>query len=78
LLFADEGIFQVQAPTSPYQDARVVYLGALDLLYARLSLILMYGRLELVDDNFTRVVVEFNAAGFDIILDKSNESLRII
>ena len=40
---------------------------AADLLYARLSLILMYGRLELVDDHLTRVVVEFNAAGFDMI-----------
>jgi hypothetical protein len=27
----------------------------------------MFGRLELVDESLTRVVVEFNAAGFDII-----------
>jgi len=67
LLFTGNGIFQIQAPTSPGQDARIIYLHALDLLYARLSLILMYGRLELVDESLSRVVVEFNAAGFDII-----------
>jgi len=66
LLFTNEGVFQVQAPTSPHQDARIVHLCAADLLYARLSLILMHGCLELVDDNQARLVVEFNAAGFDI------------
>ena len=67
LLFTGDGIFQIQAPASPDQDARITYLRAVDLLYARLSLILMYGRLELVDESLSRMVVEFNAAGFDII-----------
>jgi hypothetical protein len=67
LLFTAEGIYQIQAPTSAHQDARIIFLCAADLLYARLSLILMFGRLELVDESLTRVVVEFNAAGFDII-----------
>jgi hypothetical protein len=67
LLFTQEGVFQVQAASPANPAARITYLRAADLLYARLSLILMYGRLELVDDHLTRVVVEFNAAGFDII-----------
>ena len=67
LLFTGNGIFQILAPTSLHQDARTIYLRAADLLYARLSLILMYGRLELVDESLSQVVVEFNAAGFDII-----------
>jgi hypothetical protein len=67
LLFTQEGLFQVQAPSATHTNARITYLCAMDLLYARLSLILMYGRLELVDDSLTSVVVEFNAAGFDII-----------
>ena len=67
LLFTEEGVFQVQAPSSSHQEARITYLRAVDLLYARLCLILMYGRLELFDDSLTSVVVEFNAAGFDII-----------
>ena len=67
LLFTEEGVFQVQAPSSLHQEARITYLRAVDLLYSRLSLILMYGRLELFDDSLTSVVVEFNAAGFDII-----------
>jgi hypothetical protein len=67
LLFMEDGIFQIQAPASAHQEARIIYLRAAELLYARLSLILMYGRLDLVDESIARVVVEFNAAGFDII-----------
>ena len=67
LLFTQEGVFQVQAPSASHPNARITYLCAMDLLYARLSLILMYGRLELVDDSLTSVIVEFNAAGFDMI-----------
>jgi hypothetical protein len=67
LLFTEEGVFHVQAASSANQGARITYLHAADLLTARLSLILMYGRLELVDDHLNRVVVEFNAAGFDMI-----------
>jgi hypothetical protein len=67
LLFTEEGVFQVKAASSANQTAPITYLRAADLIYARLSLILMYGRLELVDDSLTSVFVEFNAAGFDII-----------
>jgi hypothetical protein len=67
LLFTKNGILHIQAPASSDHDARTVSLHAADLLYAHLSLILMYGRLELVDESLSRVVVEFNAAGFDII-----------
>jgi len=67
LLFTDKAVIHLQAAASPGQPARTVFLHAADLLVARLSLILMYGRLELVDQNLSRVVVEFNAAGFEII-----------
>ena len=67
LLFTGNGILHIQAPSSTFRDARIVSLRAADLLYTHLSLILMYGRLELVDENLSRGVVEFNAAGFDII-----------
>jgi hypothetical protein len=66
LLFTSKGILHVQAPALPNHDTSIVSIGAADLLYVRLSLILMYGCLELVDENLSRVVVEFNAAGFDI------------
>ena len=67
LLFSRSGILHIQAPASRNHEARIVSLRAADLIYARLSLILMFGRLEFVDENLSRVVVEFNAAGFDII-----------
>ena len=67
LLFTKNGLLHIQAPAASDQAARIVSMPAVDLLYARLSLILMYGRLELVDKSLSRVVVEFNAAGFDMI-----------
>ena len=70
LLFTDTAVQHIQAPASSDQPARLPErrsLRATDLLYTRLSLILMYGRLELVDKNLTRLAVDFNAAGFNII-----------
>jgi len=67
LLFTDKSVLHLQAPLSPDQAATTVCLPATDLLYARLSLILMVGRLELVDQSLSRMVVDFNAAGFNII-----------
>jgi hypothetical protein len=67
LLFFAGGILHIQAPTPTHRVARIIRLRAADLLYVRLSLQLMYGRLELVDDCLSRAVVEFNAAGFDIL-----------
>ena len=69
LLFTEAGILSIQAPASPGQSARMISMRAADLLYARISLILMYGRMELVGKDLTWVVVEFNAAGFDLIQD---------
>ena len=67
LLFTKNGLQHIQAPAALDQAVRTVSMQAVDLLYARLSLILMYGRLELVDKSLSQVVVEFNAAGFDMI-----------
>lgn len=67
LLFTTKGILHIKAPALPDQGAGIVHLRAADLLYTQLSLQLMYGRLELVDDCLSRVVVEFNASGFDVV-----------
>ena len=67
LIFTRTRVLHIQAQVSPNHEARIVSLRASDLSYARLSLILMYGRLEFVDESLSRVVVEFNSAGFDII-----------
>lgn len=67
LLFTSHGILHVQASASLHQAATTIFLGAADLLYVRLHLQLMYGRLELVDDRLSRVVLEFDASGFNIL-----------
>jgi hypothetical protein len=66
LLFTSQGILHIQDADTPGQPASATYLRALDLLYARLSLLLLYRQLELVgqvSNILTRVVVEFNTVG---------------
>ena len=67
LIFTRTRILHIQAPGLSNHEASTVSLCAADLSYTRLSLILMYGRLEFVDESLSRVVVEFNSAGFEII-----------
>ncbi len=58
LLFTSQGVLHVQAGLP-----QATYLPAAGLLYAHLSLILLYGRLELAglaNGALTRIVVEFN------------------
>lgn len=66
LLFTSQGILHIQDADTLGQPASATYLRAPDLLYARLSLLLLYGQLELVGqvrDALTRIVVEFNTVG---------------
>ncbi|MBE7469151.1 MAG: hypothetical protein DPW09_16305 [Anaerolineae bacterium] len=66
LLFTSQGIFHIQDADTPGQPASATYLRALDLLYTRLSLLLLYGQLELVGqarDILTHITVEFNTVG---------------
>lgn len=63
LLFTSQGVLHVQDAATPGQPASVTYLRAPELVYARLSLLLLYGQLELIGqrgDTVTRIVVEFN------------------
>lgn len=66
LLFTSQGVLHVQAPVEPDQPPSTTYFQAADLLYTRLSLLLLYGRLELIGSvggDLTRVEVEFNTVG---------------
>ena len=74
-VFTQSGLLHVQAPASAHAEARKIFLRAADLLYVRLHLQLMYGRLELVDEALSRVVVEFDATGFDILQGSLQELL---
>jgi hypothetical protein len=66
LVFTSQGVLHVQDAVTPGQPASVTYLRASDLLYVRLSLLLLHGHLELIGqagDILTRIVVEFNTVG---------------
>lgn len=70
LLFTSRGVLHVQDAVTPGQPASTTYLQAPDLLYARLSLRLLYGQLELVgqvNDTLIRIVVEFNTAREELL-----------
>jgi hypothetical protein len=66
LLFGERGVLHVQAPAGKTLSARCTYLPADGLLYARLSIMLLYGCLELVGEVngvLSTVSVEFNTVG---------------
>jgi hypothetical protein len=70
LLFMPDGVLHVQGPAEPGQAAQATYLRAVSLLYTQLSLLLLYGRLELagrVNGVLCRVVVEFNTVGWHLL-----------
>jgi hypothetical protein len=70
LLFTSQGVLHVQDGATPGQPAQSTYLRAADLLYAHLSLILLYGRLELagqVNGTLARIEVEFNTVAESLL-----------
>jgi hypothetical protein len=79
LLFTPQGVLHVQASTSG-GPARTAYLRGADLVYVHLSLLLLYGRLELageVDGSLVRVVVEYNTASHDFLQPALHQLLRM-
>lgn len=79
LLFTPDGVGHVQGPVETGQAARLTYLRAADLLYVRLSLLLLYGRLELagrVNGGPGRAVVEFNTVCWHLLRPFLRELLR--
>jgi hypothetical protein len=79
LLFTSQGVLHVQASTSG-EPARTAYLRGADLVYVHLSLLLLYGRLELVgeaDGSLARVVVEYNTVGHDFLQPALHQLLRM-
>ncbi len=70
LLFTSQGVLHVQDGATLGQPAQATYLRADGLLYAHLSLILLYGRLELagqINGALARIVVEFNTVGESLL-----------
>jgi len=70
LLFTPLGVLHVQSTAAPRQAGQATYLHGAELVYARLSLLLLYGRLELaglVNGVLSRVIVEYNTVGHDLL-----------
>ena len=70
LLFSTQGVVYVQAGKSADEVGQANYLPADNLLYARVSLVILYSRMEMcgiVDDKMKRIVVEYNSVKHELM-----------
>jgi hypothetical protein len=70
LLFTQRGVVHVKAGKSAGEPGQAAYLTGSSLLYAKISLILLYGKMEIcsaVDDQASSIVVEYNAVAHDML-----------
>jgi hypothetical protein len=81
LLFTARGVLHIQGKNPAGQPGQAVYLRSDSLIYAHLSLVLLYGRLELCGvpgDALTRIVVEYNTVRHDLIRPELNRLLFLM
>lgn len=70
LLFTTKGVIHIQASIWSDQEPEVTFLQGRDLMYMKVSLLLLYGHLEIVaqgPDSPTRIGVEFNTVGWQML-----------
>lgn len=70
LLFTPTNVIHLLASVWPDQEPQVTYLESCGLMYMKVTLILLYGFLEIVtqgDDSPVRLGVEFNAVFWDLL-----------
>lgn len=79
LLFTAQGVVHVQAGKSPDEIGHATYLPGASLLYARVSLVILYGRMELCggSENLTRIVVEYNSVSHELMQPAFLNFLRL-
>jgi len=80
LLFTPHGVIHVQAGETMAEIGHAQYLPGDRLLYARLIIVLIYGRIELVgviDDNLTRIIVEYNSVSQELLQPELYKFLRL-
>jgi len=80
LLFTKDGLHHILGSSKPDQPGQVTYLRGDSLLYAHLSLILLYGRLELCGTNngaLTNIVIEYNAVSHHLVQPALHRFLRL-
>ena len=80
LVFTSNGVLHIQASTAPGQAPRSTFLRTDDLLYVHLSLILLYGRLEMagqVNGQLETIEVFYNSSGHRLLEPALQQFLRI-
>jgi len=79
LLSTSQGLLHLQEMASSGQLPPTTYLPGDSLLYVHHSLVLLYGRLELVgevDGSLMRMIVEYNTAGLPLVEPMLKQFLR--
>jgi hypothetical protein len=80
LLFTQRGVIHVQAGKSGDDMGQANYLAGSSLLYAQMSLILLYGRMEIcaaTNDEIARIVVEYNAVCHEMLEPSLPKLIRL-
>jgi hypothetical protein len=80
LLFTAQGVIHVQAGKSAGEVGQANYLPGASLLYARMSLVILYARMELcggINDNMIRIVVEYNSVSHELMQPAFLNFLRL-
>jgi hypothetical protein len=80
LLFTQRGVIHVQAGKSGDEIGQANYLAGSSLLYAQMSLILLYGRMEIcaaVNGEMSRIVVEYNAVSHEMLEPSLHKLIRL-
>lgn len=80
LVFTEQGVLHVQASKLPKEKAQANYLPGSSLLYGRVILVLLYGRMELcgVVDGFQKqIVIEYNSVSHELMQPAYLNFLRL-
>jgi hypothetical protein len=80
LLFTQRGVIHAQAGKSGDEIGQASYLAGSSLLYAQMSLILLYGKMEIcaaVNNEMSRIVVEYNAVSHDMLEPALHKFIRM-
>jgi len=80
LLFTSQGVLHVQGTGAAGRAGQATYLRGGELVYVHLSLVLLYGRLELaglVNGALSRIVVEYNTVGHVLLQPALHAFLRM-
>jgi hypothetical protein len=80
LLFTAQGLIHIRRGNPPERPGKAIYLRGDNLLYAHLSMILLYEKLELcgiTNSGLTRIVVEYSVVSHHLVQPALQQLLRL-